>query len=64
VRRSQRQASLKSFGRPAGRGAKTLDQRLGAAEFRQPLLHVPKPGKIGLARLLSQRKLGLLEFLM
>src|SRR5215212_7201697 len=62
-RAGQRQASSEASDGPAGRGAKALDQRLGAAEFRRPLLHVPKPGKIGVARLLSQRKLGLFEFL-
>lgn len=41
--------------------AKTLDQRLGAFECCEPVLNVPDPGQMGLARIVSERALCVLE---
>ncbi|KAH1685173.1 hypothetical protein KXX24_008069 [Aspergillus fumigatus] len=47
---------------PARQLAKTLDQGLGAVDFGHPGLDVAEPSEIGLARLLAQGKLGVLQF--
>ena len=47
---------------PAGKLAKTLDQGLGAIDFRHPGLDVTQPRQIRLARLLAQRQFGILQF--
>ena len=46
---------------PARQLAKTLDQGLGAIDLGQPSLHVTKPRHIGLAGILPQGQLGVLQ---
>ena len=47
---------------PARRFAKTLDQGFGTVHFGQAGLDVAQPRQIGLAGLLSQSQLGVLQF--
>ena len=50
--------------RPPGRGAKPIDQGLGAVQRREPGLNIAQPGEVLLARLRSQGLLGVFELLM
>src|SRR5258707_6535326 len=56
------QQSQRPYWPPRG-GSKTLDQRLGSIEYRQPSLHILQPGIVGLGRILSQGLFSVPEFL-
>ena len=48
--------------RPSGRIAETLNQGLGPVDFLQPGLDIAQPRQIGLAGLVAERLLGILQF--